>query len=78
MTTRSTLLGRIGRALRTMAHNYAVAREIEARRLAFSRLDANQLEDIGVDRFGTPFRDVTADLAPPASANDDHPVRRAA
>ena len=78
MNTQTTLFARIGRALRTMAHNYAVAREIEARRIAFSRLDTHQLEDIGVDRFGTPFRDVTADLATPAGANDDRPVRRAA
>ena len=78
MSTISRIFGRIGRALRTAAHNYAAAREIEARRLAFGRLDAHQLEDIGVDRFGTPFRDVTVTLATPAVANDDHATRRAA
>lgn len=67
-------LGWIGRAARTAARNYAAAREIEARRLAFRGLDEHALRDIGVDRFGTPYRDDAA----PQAANDDQDTRRAA
>jgi hypothetical protein len=69
---------RLGRALRTAARNYAAAREIQARRIIFSRFDEHQLRDIGVDRFGTPLRSTSVDPTPPQGANDDHETRRAA
>src|SRR3546814_20360741 len=57
-----SILRHIGRAARTAARNYAAARQIEARRLAFRGMDEYALRDIGVDRFGLPYR------APPVAA----------
>jgi hypothetical protein len=75
----ATLLGRIGRALRRFAANYAAVREIEARRHIFASFDDHTLQDIGVDRFGSPYGDrVVAPATTPANANDDHEIRRAA
>jgi uncharacterized protein YjiS (DUF1127 family) len=69
---------RIGTTLRTVARNYAAARELEARRYAYSRFEEHQLQDIGVDRFGVPYRDYNVGAKPVAGANDDHGTRRAA
>lgn len=70
----------IGRGLRTMARNYAAAREIEARRLAFRGLDEHTRSDIGVDRFGIPYRNPGVATAKPANddANANRDSRRAA
>lgn len=70
----------IGRGLRTIARNYAAAREIEARRLAFRGLDEHTRSDIGVDRFGIPYRAAGTTTAKPANddTTNDRDSRRAA
>ena len=72
------ILRAIGRTARTIARNYAAAREIEARRLAFRGLDDHMRADLGIDNFGVPYRDAGLDAAPRAHANDDRESRRAA